>query len=75
MKKRLFFALSFIGSIGFATAIPLVSLALLGRYLDKYFGLSPYLFLSGIAVATVVIFFILRQIVRDATSKMNDIDK
>jgi len=75
MKKRLVFALSFIGSIGFATAIPLVGLALLGRYLDKVFNTSPYLLLLGIAVATVIIFFILRKIIRDATDSMNDLNK
>ena len=70
MKKSLVFSLSFIGSIGFATALPLVLFALLGRYLDRIFGSSPYLLLAGIAVATVMIFFILRRIIREASEKI-----
>ena len=73
MKESLVFSLSFIGSIGFATAIPLVSLALVGRYLDRYFNSSPYLFLSGIIIATVIIFFVLKKIIRDASEKINKV--
>jgi len=73
MKKSLVFSLSFIGSIGFATALPLVSFALLGRYLDRIFNSSPYLLLIGIAIATIIIFFILRKIVREASEKIKKI--
>lgn len=75
MKKALVFSLSFIGSVGFATAIPLITLSLLGRYLDGMFNLAPYLFLSGIALATVIIFFILKKIIADASEKINKINK
>lgn len=73
MKKSLIFSLSFIGSIGFATALPLVISALLGRYLDQIFNSSPYLLLTGIVIATVIIFFILRKIVREASEKITKI--
>jgi len=73
MKKSLLFSLSFIGSIGFATALPLVIFALLGRYLDRILNSSPYLLLSGIVFATIIIFFILRKIVREASEKINEI--
>jgi F0F1-type ATP synthase assembly protein I len=74
MKKSLIFSLSFIGSIGFATAVPLVVFALIGRYLDKFFNTSPYLLLLGIAIATVIIFFILKQIIKDASEKIKKIN-
>ncbi len=73
MKKSLVFSLSFIGSIGFATALPLVIFALLGRFFDRMFNSSPYLLLTGIATATVIIFFILRKIVREASEKIKEI--
>lgn len=72
MKKSIIFSFSLIGQIGFSTAIPLVALGLLGRYLDRKFDTGPYLFLSGLAIATVSIYFILRRIVRKALNKFNN---
>lgn len=66
MKKSLIFSFSLIGQIGFATAIPLVTLGLLGRYLDKRYATSPYLFLAGLGIATVIVFFTIKKIVQDA---------
>lgn len=72
MKQSLFFAFSLVGQIGFATAIPLVLFGLGGRYLDNKFHTGPYLFLVGIIIATIMIYFILRKIVRDATENLKD---
>jgi hypothetical protein len=63
MQKNLLFAMNFIGTIGFSTAIPLVFFAFLGRYLDRRFDTDPYLFLSGIFFATILVFFILKKTV------------
>ena len=63
MKKNLVFAFALIGQIGLATSLPLVIFGLLGRYLDRKFGTSPYLFLLGLLIATIQIFFYLRKIV------------
>jgi len=60
------FSFSLIGQIGFATALPLVIFGLLGRYLDNKYGTAPYLFLAGLFLATVIVYFTLRKIVRDA---------
>lgn len=73
MKKTLIFSFAFIGQIGFSTAIPLVVLGLAGRYLDKRFDTGPYLFLSGLVLATVVIFFTIREIVRKALKEFDKI--
>lgn len=75
MKKSLFFAFGLIGTIGFATAIPLVVLGLLGRYLDGRFGTAPYLFLLGLAIATVIVYFTLRQIVKRAMDSFNKLNE
>jgi F0F1-type ATP synthase assembly protein I len=37
--------------LGYTIAVPLVALALLGRYLDKKLGTSPWLLLLGILVS------------------------
>jgi F0F1-type ATP synthase assembly protein I len=37
--------------LGYIIAVPLVLFALLGRYLDKKLGTSPYLLLAGVILA------------------------
>jgi hypothetical protein len=71
MKKNLLFSFGLIGQIGFSTAIPLVVLGLLGRYLDKRFSTGPYLFLAGLVLATVIIYFLIREIVKRALKEFN----
>ncbi|OQB05840.1 MAG: putative F0F1-ATPase [bacterium ADurb.Bin212] len=70
MKKSLIFSFSLIGQIGFATAIPLVIFGLIGRYLDKQFSTAPWLFLFGLMLATLQIYFYLRSIVRKASESV-----
>lgn len=66
MKKSLLFSLSFIGSVGFATAIPVVVLALLGRYLDHRYNSEPKFFIILLILSVVIVFFTLKKIVREA---------
>lgn len=73
MKKSLIFALSLLGQIGFAVAIPLIALALTGRYFDKVFHTENKLFFLGIATATIIIFFYLRKIVKKASGNLRDL--
>lgn len=47
-------ALSLAWQLGYTIAIPLVVLALAGRFLDKHFGTSPWLLLAGIFLSLVV---------------------
>ena len=47
-------AVSLAWELGFSIAIPLVVFALLGRYLDKKLGTSPWLLLAGILIAIAV---------------------
>jgi len=69
LKKSLIFSFSLIGQIGFATALPLVIFGLAGRYLDRMYGTKPIFLLIGFAVATVIVYFYLRKIVKESTEK------
>lgn len=53
-KSQVWFALSLAWQLGYSIAIPLVALALLGRFLDKKFGTSPWLLLVGIFLSLIV---------------------
>lgn len=75
MKKSLLFSFGLIGQIGFSTAIPLVVLGLLGRYLDGRFQTSPYLFLIGLALATVIVYLVIKEIVKKALKEFEEINK
>lgn len=76
MKKYLLFSFNFIGKIGFSVAVPLVAFAFLGRYLDRHFNLGhPYFFLSGIVVATIIVYFILRKMIKDTIEEFDNLSK
>lgn len=40
--------------LGYTIAVPLVVLALLGRLADKWFGTSPWLFLTGVILSIAI---------------------
>lgn len=40
--------------LGYAIAIPIVALALVGRWADKALGTSPWLLLTGILVSIII---------------------
>jgi len=50
-NKDSFSALGLAWQLGYTIAVPLVALALLGRFLDKKLGTSPFLLLAGILVS------------------------
>lgn len=56
MKKtdQSFSALSLAWQLGYTIAVPIVFLALLGRFLDKKLGTSPFLLLLGVLVSIAV---------------------
>ncbi|HRY82801.1 MAG TPA: AtpZ/AtpI family protein [Candidatus Moranbacteria bacterium] len=47
-------ALSLAWSLGYSIAVPLVVLALIGRFLDKKMGTSPWMLLLGIIISIAV---------------------
>lgn len=75
MKKSLIFAMSFIGTIGIATATPAVALGLLGRYLDRHFDSSPKIFIVLMLLALVLSLLILVEIAKKAAKGMDEISK
>lgn len=72
MKKRLFFSLSLMGSVGIATALPLVGLGLLGRYIDNIYGTSPKFLIVFIILSAIISIFILRNIVNEAIEDVKE---
>lgn len=53
-KKALWLALGYAGQLAYVIVIPLVALALTGRFLDKKWGTDPWLFLAGIILSVIV---------------------
>jgi F0F1-type ATP synthase assembly protein I len=51
MEKKALIALVF--ELGYTIAVPLVVLALGGRFLDRHFGTSPLFLLVGIALSLI----------------------
>jgi len=57
-------AVSLAWELGYSIAVPLVGLALLGRFLDKKFGMSPWLLMAGILISILISsFFIYKKTV------------
>ncbi len=55
--------------LGYMIAIPLVAMALLGRFLDKKFDSSPWIFLAGICAAIVLTTYL---VYKKTVSVLND---
>lgn len=73
MKKSLVFSFSLIGQIGFATALPLVVFGILGRYLDRIYQSGHLFFGIGLILATIMVFFYLKQIIKKANDNVKDL--
>lgn len=53
-KKAWVSSLSLALQLGYTIALPLVALALAGRFLDKKFGTSPWLLISGVIISLII---------------------
>lgn len=53
-KSTVWQALSYAWQFGYTIAVPLVLLALLGRFLDRRLGTSPWLLLAGILLSMMI---------------------
>jgi F0F1-type ATP synthase assembly protein I len=47
-------ALGLAWELGYTIAVPLVGLALLGRFADKWLGTNPWLFLTGVILSIAI---------------------
>lgn len=52
--KRDFSAWQFAWELGYTIAIPIVVLALVGRWADKAWGTSPWMLLAGIVLSIII---------------------
>lgn len=67
MREALLFSLSLMGKVGFAVAMPLVALGLLGRYIDiKYFPNHHNFTIIGLALAVIITYFYMRRVIKRA---------
>ncbi|MBI5135287.1 AtpZ/AtpI family protein [Candidatus Uhrbacteria bacterium] len=64
-------ALGLAWDLGYVIAIPLVALALLGRWLDKQWGSSPLMLLVGVAAAFVITSIWLAMKMKEITKEMS----
>ena len=66
-KNQTWSALSLAWELGYTIAVPLVVLVLGGRWLDRHFGTSPWMLLTGVMVSipisTVVIYMKMAKII------------
>ena len=53
-KEKSWSAVGLAWELGYTIAVPIVVLALLGRYLDKKLGTTPWLLLAGILISIAV---------------------
>ncbi len=52
-SNQIWSALSLAWELGYTIAVPIVVFALLGRFLDKWLGTSPWLLLVGIFASLI----------------------
>ncbi|OGI27128.1 MAG: hypothetical protein A2359_02615 [Candidatus Moranbacteria bacterium RIFOXYB1_FULL_43_19] len=53
-NEKQFSALGLAWNLGYTIAVPIVVLALLGRFLDKKLGTSPFLLLLGVLLSIAI---------------------
>lgn len=64
-------ALNLAWELGYTIVIPLVLFALAGRYADKQYGTSPWLLLTGMALAIIATTFALVRKFSKLIAQMN----
>ncbi|MEI6499039.1 MAG: AtpZ/AtpI family protein [bacterium] len=75
MKSSLIFSFTLIGKVGLTTAIPLVAFAFIGRYFDQKIGHGHYFLLLGMAFATIIVYFSIKKLVKEAIEKFDNLNK
>ena len=60
--------------MGFATAVPVVALGLLGRYLDNRYQTSPKFLIILLVLSVIIVFFTLKKIVKEAIENFKKIN-
>ncbi|MFH0829094.1 MAG: AtpZ/AtpI family protein [Candidatus Kerfeldbacteria bacterium] len=68
-------ALGFAWDFGIVVVMPLVVLGILGRFLDRHFGTTPWLFLGSVLVSIVLSVFLLVVRLKKIISRVTDASK
>ncbi|OGF21087.1 hypothetical protein A2316_02895 [Candidatus Falkowbacteria bacterium RIFOXYB2_FULL_38_15] len=78
-KEGVWSALSLAWQLGYTIAIPIVVLALGGRFLDRYFGTSPWLLLAGVflslGLSTVAVYYKTIKIIATTEKEIKESQK
>ncbi len=78
-KSNLWQALSLLGQLGYVIAIPLVILAMVGRFIDNKYHTSPWFVIAGMFLALIIsTFWVYKktlEIMNDATKDDSDSKK
>lgn len=69
-RSMLVQALGFAWDFGVIVAVPLVALALGGRWLDRHYHTSPWMFLGGVVISIIITSIL---VVRKLTGIIRDI--
>ena len=68
-------ALGFAWDFGIVVVMPLVVLGILGRFLDRHYGTTPWLFLGSVLVSIVLSVFLLVVRLKKIISRVTDAPK
>lgn len=63
MKKSLLFSFQLLALVGFATAIPVLALGFLGRYIDNILKTGQVFFVVGLVIAAPLSYLLVKKIV------------
>lgn len=67
-KRALLSIWAVAGQVGFAIAVPIVGLTLLGIYADRMFSTTPLFIIIGIIVSIPVAILVVRNLIRRSLS-------
>jgi len=61
---------SFAFDLGFTIAIPLVAFAILGRMADKYWSISPWGLIAGLAISIIITTILVNRKIKKIFNKI-----
>ncbi|HCU70416.1 MAG TPA: hypothetical protein DIC35_01520 [Candidatus Moranbacteria bacterium] len=68
-RRAAFSAMTLAWELGYMISIPLVALALGGRFLDKKLGTEPFLLLAGVCLAIIISSYMVYKKTTDIINK------
>lgn len=74
-REYMMFAFRIMGDLGLTIAVPVVLLAMLGKRLDANYGTSPWLLVSGFALAAAISALLIWKKAKRYGSEYQSMDK